>query len=101
MDETIHYSCPNCDYPIGRPKHDGDEFVCPECRSKYTALIDESTGRVAMVDQDTRRAAPPLYLPSGSVRALVSLTLAFLVPRHPRPGNETMLSARVLSQPGE
>ena len=33
--------------------------------------------------------------------ALVSLTLAFLVPRHPGPGNETMLSARALPQPGE
>ena len=33
--------------------------------------------------------------------ALVSLALAVLVPRHPGPGNETVLSARALPQPGE
>ncbi len=32
--------------------------------------------------------------------ALASLTLAFLVPRHPGPGNETVLSARALPQSG-
>ena len=29
------------------------------------------------------------------------LVLAFLVPRHPRAGRETVLGDRVLAQPGE
>ena len=33
--------------------------------------------------------------------ALVSLTLSFLVPRHPVAGNETVFSARTVPQPGE
>jgi predicted MFS family arabinose efflux permease len=37
----------------------------------------------------------------AAVLALVSLTLAFLVPRHPGPGNETVLRRRALPQPGE
>ena len=45
--------------------------------------------------------APAAVYALAAALALVSLTLAFLVPRRPRAGNETVLSARALPQPGE
>ena len=45
--------------------------------------------------------APGMVYALAAGLALVSLVLAFLVPRHPAEGNETMLTARALSQPGE
>ena len=37
----------------------------------------------------------------AAVLALVSLTLSFLVPRHPVPGHETVLKPSTVQQPGE
>jgi predicted MFS family arabinose efflux permease len=45
--------------------------------------------------------APGMVYALAAALALVSLVLAFLVPRHPGRGAETVLSPRILSQPGE
>jgi len=45
--------------------------------------------------------APGMVYALAAALALVSLGLAFLVPRHPVAGNETVLRRRALSQPGE
>ena len=45
--------------------------------------------------------APGAVYALAAALALVSLVLAFLVPRHPAAGNETVLRARALPQPGE
>jgi hypothetical protein len=71
-----------------------------------TAAVSFTINHIAAVTLPAPLGLLWLTAPGGvyalaAILALVSLTLAFLVPRHPRPGNETMLSARVLSQPGE
>jgi hypothetical protein len=45
--------------------------------------------------------SPPAVFSLAVVMSLVSLGLAFLVPRHPREGNETVLSRSPAMQPGE
>lgn len=45
--------------------------------------------------------APGAVYALAAALALVSLMLAFMVPRHPGPGNETVFGARVQPQPGE
>ena len=45
--------------------------------------------------------APAAVYALAAALALVSLALAFLVPRHPAAGNETVLGRRALAQPGE
>jgi predicted MFS family arabinose efflux permease len=45
--------------------------------------------------------APGMVYALAAALALVSLVLAFLVPHHPGRGAETVLSPRILSQPGE
>ena len=76
MAHDTRYSCPRCDYPIRRAFAGGDVFASPECRGRFRFLLDEQTGHAAMVDQDDRPPCHPLFLPRGSVRALVSLALA-------------------------
>ncbi|MEE8453355.1 MAG: MFS transporter [Limibaculum sp.] len=46
-------------------------------------------------------SAPGTVYALAAGLALVSLALAFLVPRHPQVGSETVLRARALPQPGE
>lgn len=76
MPSDSRYSCPRCDYPIRRSFADGELFACPECKGRFKFLLDEETGHAAMVDQDDRPPVHPLWLPRGSVRALVSLAMA-------------------------
>ena len=47
-----------------------------------------------------RLTAPGMVYALAAVLALVSLMLAFLVPRHPVAGRETVLGARASSQAG-
>ena len=46
-------------------------------------------------------AAPAAVFGLGAALALCSLALAFLVPRHPAAGHETVLAPRPVAQPGE
>jgi hypothetical protein len=71
-----------------------------------TAAVSFTINHIAAVTLPAPLGLLWLTAPGGvyalaAALALVSLTLAFLVPRHPGPGNETMLSARALPQPGE
>ena len=71
-----------------------------------TAAVSFTINHIAAVTLPAPLGLLWLTAPGGvyalaAALALVSLGLAFLVPRHPGPGNETTLSARALPQPGE
>jgi hypothetical protein len=44
---------------------------------------------------------PSLVFQVGAAMASISLVLAFLVPRHPQPGQETILAGRARPVPAE
>jgi hypothetical protein len=44
---------------------------------------------------------PSIIFWMGACVATVSLSLSFLVPRHPAPGHETVLAAQSRPQPAE
>ncbi|HUS52940.1 MAG TPA: MFS transporter [Thermohalobaculum sp.] len=71
-----------------------------------TAAVSFTINHIAAVTLPAPLGLLWLTAPGGvyalaAALALVSLGLAFMVPRHPGPGNETVLSARALPQPGE
>jgi len=76
MASVIRYSCPRCDHPLRKDFAHGELFACPECRGRFKFLLDEPSGHAAMIDQDVRRPSHPLWLPRGSVRALVAVAMA-------------------------
>lgn len=70
------YRCPHCGEHILRLPDSHDFLVCNRCRARYMVMIDPQTRTVAFVDQAAGSGPPPLGLPKGSVRALVSLAMA-------------------------
>jgi hypothetical protein len=71
-----------------------------------TAAVSFTINHIAAVTLPAPLGLLWLTAPGGvyalaAALALASLTLAFLVPRHPGPGNETMLRPRALPHPGE
>jgi len=71
-----------------------------------TAAVSFTINHIAAVTLPAPLGLLWLTAPGGvyalaAALALLSLTLAFMVPRHPGPGNETTLSPRALPQPGE
>jgi hypothetical protein len=62
--------------------------------SRVTIPIAEAHGLLWLT-------SPGAVYALAAALALVSLVLAFLVPRHPQAGRETVLGARALPQPGE
>ena len=72
---STHY-CPRCRHPIDEDLSRIDQYSCPKCLSLFRVLFDAESDRAAMIDIARRRGHHPLFLPKGSVRALVSLALA-------------------------
>ena len=71
-----------------------------------TAAVSFTINHIAAVTLPAPLGLLWLTAPEGvyalaAVLALISLVLAFLVPRRPQAGRETVLSARALPQPGE
>ena len=73
--QTFH-RCPSCDTEIRQRIEDEKEVTCASCRKRFGILQDEAGGRTGLVEIEAREIPEPLYLPKGSVRALVTLLLA-------------------------
>ena len=72
---NTHY-CPRCRHAIDEDLSRVDQYSCPKCLSLFRVLFDTETDRAALIDISRRGGHHPLFLPKGSVRALVSLALA-------------------------
>ena len=71
-----HYQCPTCGLAIHGTLDGIDHYRCVDCRSEFTVMLDAETGRAAFFAPPAPDTPHPLYLPQGSVRAMVSLGLA-------------------------
>lgn len=76
MFEKTSFLCPACRAPVRADLHDGEDVTCHACGNTYCVMIDEDSGRAALVDTETNKAPEPLYLPRGSIRSLVTLLMA-------------------------
>lgn len=76
MYPTITHYCPRCRHPIDEDLSRIEQYSCPKCLSLFRVLFDAKSDRAAMIDIARRRGHHPLFLPKGSVRAMVSLALA-------------------------
>ena len=70
------YRCPHCGDQIFRLPGSHEYLRCNHCSHRYMVLIDEQTRTAAFVDQAAKPGSEPLWLPKGSIRALVALSLA-------------------------
>lgn len=77
MFEQVFHSCPSCNSEIRQRLSDGEDLRCPSCNRRYGVMLDKATGKAGLVDLSAEVVPEPLYLPKGSIRALVTLTLAF------------------------
>lgn len=76
MFEKRVYRCPACNWEFQDRLTDGTDVRCSGCGAEYRALVDEDSGRATLLRHDDRAVPEPLYLPRGSIRALVALSLA-------------------------
>jgi hypothetical protein len=70
------YSCPHCGFAIGDRLSDDEVFTCSTCGRRYTVAMDFESGKAAFFEQTTRQIPEPLWIPKGSIRALVALAMA-------------------------
>ena len=73
------YRCPHCGDQIRHLPGNHEFLVCNHCRHRYMVMIDQQTGTVAFVDQAEKSGPEPLWLPKGSIRAMVAMALVVLV----------------------
>jgi hypothetical protein len=76
MTGTDHYLCPGCGTDVHGQLRSGETFQCGSCLRSFTLYRDEDCGAAAFVERNARDVSHPLFLPRGSVRALVTLTTA-------------------------
>ena len=76
MFEKITYQCPNCGAVVRQDLRDGEELTCLSCTKRYKVLLDEETGKAGFVETTAKELPEPLFLPRGSIRALVTMAIA-------------------------
>jgi len=76
MTDAMMYQCPNCGTDIAGKLQGGGEVRCVSCNKAFRVMLDGNTGGVAFVEIDAQEAPEPLFLPRGSVRAVVTVVMA-------------------------
>jgi len=77
MFEKTMYHCPGCDAIVREEIRDGMEFACQSCGRRYSVMLDKQSGKVGFIELAKKEAPEPLFLPRGSIRALVTIALSF------------------------
>ena len=70
------YRCPICGLVVHKVFAEKDAYTCPDCNTAFTVMVEPDTGRTAFFAPPARAVPHPLYLPRGSIRALVALGLS-------------------------
>jgi hypothetical protein len=76
MFEKATYKCPGCGYAIGADLRDGSSFTCRTCGKRFSVTGEPDAGTVALFEDSAVVIPEPLYLPRGSIRALVAIMMA-------------------------
>jgi len=66
------FHCPHCGAKVRTRIEDRDRYACPRCSAQYLALVDEEGDRTAFFDESAQETSEPLWLPTGSIRAVVA-----------------------------
>ncbi len=75
MFEKTSYQCPNCKAVIRQELENGGEFTCVSCRKCFRVMLDSASGKAGFIEADAARVPEPLYLPKGSIRAIVTIAM--------------------------
>ena len=76
MFEKERYHCPVCEAAVQHKIEDKSEFKCYGCDRRFRVLLDKEADKVAFIEISTVPIPEPLYLPRGSIRAIVTLLTA-------------------------
>jgi len=76
MFEKITYQCPNCGAVVRHEIEDRQELDCFSCSRRYKVMLDKDTGKAGFIEVDRKEIPEPLFLPKGSVRAIVTIAIA-------------------------
>jgi len=76
MFEKTVYQCPKCHAVIRQEIEDEGEVDCLSCGKRYRVILDKRSGKVGFIEVEVKEAPEPLYLPKGSIRALVTMVVA-------------------------
>ncbi len=68
-------ACPRCGAAIAEGLAGRDRYDCPHCRAEYGVLRDGEGRPRGLVEAQVPPRVEPLHLPTGSVRALISLSM--------------------------
>lgn len=79
MAQTGLLRCPRCGLEAAPIQLDGQHLVCVGCAARFPSVVDRSTGKTALTASEDLAGPEPLFLPRGSIRALVTLGLSFTV----------------------
>ena len=69
--------CPQCGISVQEQLQDGQVFECSFCSSRFKVLLDKEEESVAFIEIRDKEIPEPLFLPRGSIRASVTMLLAF------------------------
>ena len=76
MFEQQFYRCPGCGTKARYAVEDGQDISCLSCGRRFRVMLDKDTGKVALVEITGEETPEPLFLPRGSIRALVTILTA-------------------------
>ena len=76
MFEKLFYQCPNCGVELLQGVEQEDHFTCSACSASFRVLLDEESGKAAFIEEEEKKIPEPLFMPRGSIRALVTLLTA-------------------------
>ena len=68
--------CPACATTFAQPLAEGATVTCGECQGTYRVIFGDDRDAVIFVENNVTLPIEPLFLPAGSIRALVALMLA-------------------------
>jgi hypothetical protein len=77
MFELQYHKCPGCKTEIQGKIEDGAELSCVYCKRRFRVMLEEETAKVGLVEVIEKELPEPLFLPRGSIRATVTILVAF------------------------
>lgn len=76
MADSVLYQCPGCGANAPDSLANGQTFTCISCFRSFTLFADPESDVAGFVERNARDVSHPLFLPQGSVRALVTIATA-------------------------